>query len=182
MTQSRAREKIQQLVEKFRREQAAGVIGQYNEPETKTGFIEPLLQALGWNTQDRNEVGLEEKISGGRVDYSLKIKGSPKIYIEAKPPRAKLAKPEAISQAITYGYNQRSVPWVLLTDFQELRLFDVTIRPNEEFSGKGHAAHICKTCAKKPEAKREEAIALNRISRVYRYGDLSRNNQRMIEN
>jgi hypothetical protein len=56
------------------------------------------------------------------------------------------------------------------------------IRPNEEFSGKGHAAHICKTCTKKPEAKREEAIALNRISRVYRYGDLSRNNRRILEN
>jgi type I restriction-modification system DNA methylase subunit len=129
--QSKPREKIQELVEKFRREQAAGVINQYNESETKTGFIEPLLQALGWNTQDRNEVGLEEKISGGRVDYSLKIKGSPKIYIEAKPPRARLTKPEAISQAITYGYNKRSVPWVLLTDFQELHLFDVTIRPNK---------------------------------------------------
>jgi hypothetical protein len=97
MTQSKAQEKIEQLVEKFQREQAAGVIGQYNESETKTGFIEPLLQALGWNTQDRNEVGLEEKISGGRVDYSLKIKGSPKIYIETKPPRARLTKAEAIS-------------------------------------------------------------------------------------
>jgi hypothetical protein len=131
MTQSKAREGIQEITEKFRRERAAGQINQYNESETKTGFIEPLLQALGWNNQDRNEVGLEEKISGGRVDYSLKIKGSPKIYIEAKPPRAKLTKPEAISQAITYGYNKRSVPWVLLTDFQELRLFDVTIRPNK---------------------------------------------------
>jgi type I restriction-modification system DNA methylase subunit len=131
MTQSEAREKIQQLIEKFRREQAAGMIVQYNESETKTGFIEPLLQALGWNTQDRNEVGLEEKISGGRVDYSLKIKGSPKIYIEAKPPRAKLTKPETISQAITYGYNKGSIQWVLLTDFQELRLFDVTIWPNK---------------------------------------------------
>jgi len=131
MTQSEAREKVQQLIEKFRREQTAGVIGRYNESETKTGFIEPLLQALGWNTQDRNDVGLEEKISGGRVDYSLKIKGSPKIYIEAKPPRAKLTKPETISQAINYGYNKGSVQWVLLTDFQELRLFDVTIRPNK---------------------------------------------------
>jgi type I restriction-modification system DNA methylase subunit len=131
MTQSEVREKIQQLIEKFRREEAADVIGQYNESETKTGFIEPLLQALGWNTQDRNEVGLEEKISGGRVDYSLKIKGSPRIYIEAKPPRARLTKAEAISQAITYGYNKCSVQWVLLTDFQELRLFDVTIWPNK---------------------------------------------------
>jgi predicted type IV restriction endonuclease len=70
MTQSKPREKIEQLVQKFQREQAAGVISQYNESETKTGFIEPLLQALGWDTQDRNEVGLEEKISRGRVDYS----------------------------------------------------------------------------------------------------------------
>jgi type I restriction-modification system DNA methylase subunit len=131
MDRTKAQAKVRQLVEKFRREQAAGVIGQYNESETKTGFIEPLLQGLGWNTQDRNEVGLEEKISGGRVDYSLKIKGSPKIYIEAKPPRTKLTKPQTTSQAITYGYNKRSVPWVLLTDFQELRLFDVTIRPNK---------------------------------------------------
>jgi predicted type IV restriction endonuclease len=74
MERPKAREKIQQLIEKFQREQAAGMIGQYNESETKTGFIEPLLQALEWNTQDRNEVGLEEKISRGRVDYSLKIK------------------------------------------------------------------------------------------------------------
>ncbi len=67
MNQTTAREKIQELIEKFHREEAAGVIGQYNESEAKTGFIEPLLQALGWNTQNRNEVGLEEKISRDRA-------------------------------------------------------------------------------------------------------------------
>lgn len=40
MDKNLAQDKVQQLVEKFRREQAAGVIGQYNEPETKTGFID----------------------------------------------------------------------------------------------------------------------------------------------
>ena len=59
MERSKAQEKVRELVEKFQREKATGVINQYNEPETKAGFIEPLLQALGWNTQDRNEVGLE---------------------------------------------------------------------------------------------------------------------------
>ena len=72
MTQSKARERIREIIEKFRREQAAGQINQYNESETKTGFIEPLLQALGWNTQDRNEVGLEEKISGGLRTNTLR--------------------------------------------------------------------------------------------------------------
>ncbi len=131
MNESTPQQKIQYLVEKFHLEEAAGAIAQYNESETKNGFIEPLLQSLGWNTQDRNEVGLEENVSGGRVDYSLRINGSPRIYIEAKPPRAKLTKTEVISQAITYGYNKRTVNWVLLTDFEEFRLFDVTIRPNK---------------------------------------------------
>ena len=111
--QSETREKVQQLVEKFQHEQAAGVIGQYNESETKTGFIEPLLQALGWNTQDRNEVGLEEKISRGRVDYSLKIKGSPKIYIEAKPQRANLTKTETKK---TWVYNPKPFQLVRFTN------------------------------------------------------------------
>jgi len=55
------------------------------------------------------------------------------------------------------------------------------ILANEKFSGKGHAAHICKACAKKPREKQEEDIALHRIERLYRYGNLSRNNKRMLE-
>ena len=113
MNQTTAREKVQDLIDKYHREEASGMIGQYNESETKTGFIEPLLQALGWNTQDRNEVGLEEKISRGRVDYSLKIKGSPKIYIEAKPPRANLTKTETKK---TWVYNPKPFQLVRFTN------------------------------------------------------------------
>lgn len=36
-------------------------------------------------------------------------------------------------------------------------------RPNEEFSGKGHAAHICKDCAKMPVEQRSKIQTLNRI-------------------
>lgn len=55
------------------------------------------------------------------------------------------------------------------------------IRPNEKFSGKGHAAHICKICAKKPKEQQSEEIALNRIYSVYGYPNLSRDNRRMLE-
>ena len=55
------------------------------------------------------------------------------------------------------------------------------IRPNEKFSGRGHAIHICKACAKKPKEKQAEGIALNCIDRVYRYMNLSWNNWRMLE-
>lgn len=36
-------------------------------------------------------------------------------------------------------------------------------RPNEKFSGSGHAAHICKDCAKMPVDKRKERMIINRI-------------------
>jgi hypothetical protein len=55
------------------------------------------------------------------------------------------------------------------------------ILPNEKFSGKGHAAHICKKCAKKPKEQQSEEIALNRIYHVYQYQNLSRDNRRMLE-
>ena len=35
-------------------------------------------------------------------------------------------------------------------------------RANEKFSGKGHAAHICKQCAKLPATERAQRIKENR--------------------
>lgn len=37
-------------------------------------------------------------------------------------------------------------------------------KPNEQFSGKGHAAHICKACAALPPERRAESLVLNRLS------------------
>ena len=36
-------------------------------------------------------------------------------------------------------------------------------KANEKFSGKGHAAHICKECAKLPQEKRNEMQTVNRL-------------------
>lgn len=36
-------------------------------------------------------------------------------------------------------------------------------KANEKFSGKGHANHICKTCASLPAEKKAELETLNRI-------------------
>jgi len=43
-------------------------------------------------------------------------------------------------------------------------------KPNEKFSGKGHAAHICRKCAALPVAKRNEMMDLRRIMNMaFRY-------------
>ena len=36
-------------------------------------------------------------------------------------------------------------------------------KANEKFSGKGHAAHICKSCASLPPEKQAEQMTINRL-------------------
>lgn len=54
------------------------------------------------------------------------------------------------------------------------------ILANERFSGKGHAKHICKMCSKLPmEVKRENAD-LNKIYKLARFSNLSKENRKML--
>lgn len=136
LTKERAKENLSKLIEKFEKESSLGRIKEYNEEATKTSFIQPLLKdVLGWDVNNRDEVSPEEKISRGRVDYGLKIEGKIKVFIEAKPLKADLVK--HIEQAVRYGYNRKGVPFVLLTDFEGLKLFDVTVKPDPRNPIKG---------------------------------------------
>ena len=36
-------------------------------------------------------------------------------------------------------------------------------KANEKFSGKGHAAHVCKSCASLPPEKQAEQMTINRL-------------------
>ncbi|MEW6686771.1 MAG: type IIL restriction-modification enzyme MmeI [Candidatus Edwardsbacteria bacterium] len=136
LTKERAKENLAKLVEKFERELSADQIKEYKEEATKTAFIQPLLEdVLGWDVTNRDEVSPEETVSQGRVDYGLKVEGKIKVFVEAKPPKADLKK--HIEQAVRYGYNRKGVPFVLLTDFEELKLFDVTVKPDSRNPLKG---------------------------------------------
>jgi len=55
------------------------------------------------------------------------------------------------------------------------------ILPNEKFSGKGHAAHICKKCTRKSKAQQSEEIIITRIYSVLSYCNLSRDHRKMLE-
>ncbi len=136
LTKKRAKQNLSELIEKFERELVAGRTKDYLEEATKLSFIQPLLKdVLGWNVTNHDEVSPEEKVSRGRVDYGLKVEGTIKVFIEAKAIKADLNK--HIEQAVRYGYNKKSVPFVLLTDFEELKLFDVTVKPDSRNLLKG---------------------------------------------
>jgi len=87
LTKEQAKEEVMKLVDKYNRIVESGSIKRYKEEDTKAEFIEPLFEALGWdvrNTENDDEVVREEKISKGRVDYSFRINGIPKFFLEAK--------------------------------------------------------------------------------------------------
>ncbi|MCX5782742.1 MAG: N-6 DNA methylase, partial [Elusimicrobia bacterium] len=136
MQKEQAKENLRKLVEKFEREFASGQTNEYSEEATKIGYVQPFLKdVLGWDVNDINEVKPEHKVSRGRVDYSLKIDGKSEIFVEAKAIREDLNK--FVSQAVNYGYNHKDVPFVMLTDFEGLKLFDVTIKPDLKNYRKG---------------------------------------------
>ncbi|MCB4792795.1 MAG: N-6 DNA methylase [Elusimicrobia bacterium] len=129
LTKLQAKENLSKLINKFEVELASGQAREYNEEATKTAFIQPLLKdVLGWDVNDNNEVSPEVRVSRGRVDYGLKACGKIRMFVEAKPIKADLDK--HIEQAVRYGYNRRDVPFVLLTDFEGVKLFDVTFKPD----------------------------------------------------
>ena len=56
-----------------------------------------------------------------------------------------------------------------------------SIKANEQFTGKGHASHICKKCSEKTGAQQAEEIAINRIYKLVKYSNLSKQNRKMLQ-
>lgn len=122
MDKEAAKEKVAQLVERFRAAEQSGAVKKYTESDTKKNLIEPLFGALGWPI-DTDEVRMEETISGDRVDYGFYIDGRIQFYLEAKAVKADLSEEKFAHQAIKYSWN-KGVAWAVLTDFEEVKIFN----------------------------------------------------------
>ena len=86
------------------------------EIPTRTIFIDPLLEALGWDIRDLDEVRLEyQTIDGKSVDYALKINRKPVLFIEAKPLNDTLTDVKSIIQVVSYAANA-GIEWCILTN------------------------------------------------------------------
>ena len=87
---------------------------QANETRTRMALIDPLLQALGWDTADPALVLPEYDLSGKRADYALLGgTGKPVAFVEAKRLGNRLASHRM--QIVNYA-NLSGVPYAGLTD------------------------------------------------------------------
>ena len=91
--------------------------GQISEAQTKVSLINPILEGLGWDTADMDEVSLEykHKPQDNPVDYALFLQRSPCLFVEAKSLDTNLDDHKWRSQAVNYA-NAAGVRWCVLTD------------------------------------------------------------------
>jgi len=132
---------VENLQAKLERHRKDGL----KETPTRTIFVDPLLQALGWDVRDPDEVELEyPTIDGKSVDFALKINRRPVLFVEAKPLNDPLTDIKSIAQVVGYAANA-GVEWCVLTngvtykvyhstekaEAPEKLLFEVSLDPKE---------------------------------------------------
>jgi hypothetical protein len=135
---------IANLVQNFRAHIKAYKSKDTKEAEIRQQFIDPFWRALGWDVGDTKGVGpseseviIEKNVetvdAGGlrvrRPDYLFRLGGFARFIVEAKKPFIDIDHDgDAIFQAKQYAWNS-TIPFAVLTDFEQFRLYDTTLKP-----------------------------------------------------
>src|SRR5690242_10018090 len=88
-------------------------------------LIEPVLQALGWDLFDPEEVNREyrRRSADNPVDYALLLLRTPRLFVEAKGIGENIEDPKWTNQTISYAA-VAGVEWVALTDGAQWRIYN----------------------------------------------------------
>lgn len=132
----------------------------FDETSTRTAFIDRLFEALGWDVTsaapDREVVfhartsyigiaaGAEDwdsELTQEQLDaraerteipdYTFTLAGQVRFCVEAKRPHAGIKGKDSTFQVKTYAWN-RYLPFSVITDFDHLRVFATTQRPDKD--------------------------------------------------
>jgi predicted type IV restriction endonuclease len=95
------------------------------EQNTKASLIEPVLEALGWDIRDPDEVHREFRpiSKDSPVDYALKLIRKPRLFLEAKGLGEDLSDRKWIAQVLGYAV-VAGVEWCVLSDGDCYRFYN----------------------------------------------------------
>ncbi len=139
-------EDLQKLIKKFEADKHYYLSKSYLEAQARMDFITPFFKALGWDVA--NEAGLAhherdvivesgDHDTEGRPDYAFRVNGQTRFFVEAKAPFEPLDSVKHILQAKSYVWSTKQVFFVILTDFEEFRFYDASIKPDERNPNEG---------------------------------------------
>ncbi len=134
---------IVELVAYFHQHRDVLCSAEYNEEQARRELIEPLFAALGWDVQNAQgyapayrDVVQEESIRvGGQTkapDYTFRIGGTRKFFVEAKKPAVALRDdPAPAYQLRRYAWSAK-LALSILTNFEELAVYDCRVKPSPD--------------------------------------------------
>lgn len=132
--------RIADLVERFERNADSYRSPEYKETEVRVEFIDPFFEELGWDVKNKDgyaeaykdvvhEPALQVEGLPRAPDYSFRIGGVRKFFVEAKKPAINLKlDPSPAFQLRRYAWSAK-LPLSVLTDFQEFVIYDTRIQP-----------------------------------------------------
>ncbi|MEX2164986.1 MAG: DNA methyltransferase [Sulfuricaulis sp.] len=132
---------ISNLVERYRDNQD-GYRRDYGETETRRELLDPFFRTLGWDIDNRqghaeaykdvvHEDSVKIGVSTKAPDYSFRVGGVRKFFLEAKRPAVKLKDDaEAAYQLRRYAWSAK-LPLSVLSNFGEFAAYDTRIRPSQ---------------------------------------------------
>lgn len=136
---------IVDLVEKFQRNIESYRSGAYNETQVRREFIDVFFRELGWDVENKGgfaqaykDVFHEDAVKvGGKTkapDYSFRVGGKRIFFVEAKKPSVNIKDDvNPAFQLRRYGWSAK-LPVSLLTDFEELAIYDCRKKPDSRDS------------------------------------------------
>jgi hypothetical protein len=144
---------IRDLVAKYRVERDSCTTSVYNETQLRNDFIDPLLKCFGWDVDNdkrktqflrdviqEESIEVEDEISKKNPDYTLRVNGTRKLFVEAKKPSIDILKSaKAAFQTRRYGWNAK-MGISILTNFENLIIYDCRYKP--DISENEHVARI----------------------------------------
>lgn len=138
-------EQLKVLVMAFNKEYAVYKTEKYKEAQLRIDFLNPLLKTFGWDVDNEKgksqflrdiiqeesiDVDDEDIITKKNPDYTLRIQGMRKVFVEAKKASIDLGKDNKASfQTRRYGWNA-NLGISILTNFETLVVYDCRYKPN----------------------------------------------------
>lgn len=117
---------------------------QYIEAQLRNDFLNPLLKTFGWDVENENgktqflreviqeegiDVEVEDAITKKNPDYTLRIQGTRKLFVEAKKVSIDIDKSlKPAFQTRRYGWNA-NLGISILTNFERLVVYDCRHKP-----------------------------------------------------
>jgi len=135
------KKEVLDLIERFAQHEDTYTSGRYNEAQARQEFIDPLFAALGWDmgnlqgyAEAYKDVVHEDAIKVGGVhkapDYSFRVGGVRKFFLEAKKPQVSIKNDAAAAfQLRRYGWSAK-LGLSVLTNFKEIAVYDCRVRPS----------------------------------------------------